>query len=83
MKKLWPKEKKNYSYEIIQKAADSYYFNTEMEKAYEWYNVLYEEYGKEMSADNVFKYAHSLKGTGKYARSKKANASLSEKDGGW
>lgn len=62
---------KNYSYEIIQKAADSYYFNTEMEKAYEWYNVLYEQYGKEMSADNVFKYAHSLKGTGKYARSKK------------
>lgn len=62
---------KNYSYEIIQKAADSYYFNTEMEKAYEWYNILYEQYGKEMSADNVFKYAHSLKGTGKYARSKK------------
>lgn len=62
---------KNYSYEIIQKAADSYYFNTNMEKAYEWYNLLYTEYGKDMSADNVFKYAHSLKGTGKYGRSKK------------
>ena len=24
-----------------------------------------------MSADNIFKYAHSLKGTGKYARSKR------------
>lgn len=62
---------KNYSYEIIQKAADSYYFNTNMEKAYEWYNVLYTKYGKEMSADNIFKYAHSLKGTGNYARSKR------------
>lgn len=62
---------KNYSYEIIQKAADAYYFNTNMDKAYEWYNVLYSTYGKEISADNVFKYAHSLKGTGKYARSKK------------
>ncbi len=62
---------KNYSYEIIQKAADSYYFNTNMEKAYEWYNLLYTQYGKDMSADNVFKYAHSLKGTGKYGRSKK------------
>ncbi len=62
---------KNYSHEIIQKAADSYYYNTNMEKAYEWYNVLYEKYGKDMSADNVFKYAHSLKGTGKYARSKR------------
>lgn len=65
------KGEKNHSYEIIQKAADSYYFNTDMEKAYEWYSILYEQYGKEMSADNVFKYAHSLKGTGKYARSKK------------
>ncbi|MEP3208486.1 MAG: OmpA family protein [Maribacter sp.] len=61
----------NYSYEIIQKTADSYYFNTNMEKAYEWYNVLYDKYGKDMSADNVFKYAHSLKGTGNYARSKR------------
>jgi len=62
---------KNYSHEIIQKAADSYYYNTNMEKAYEWYNILYEKYGKDMSADNVFKYAHSLKGTGKYTRSKR------------
>ncbi len=62
---------KNYSYDIIQKTADSYYFNSNMEKAYKWYTVLYEKYGKEMSADNIFKYAHSLKGTGKYARSKK------------
>lgn len=65
------KGEKNYSYEVIQKAADAHYFNTNMEKAYEWYNVLYANYGEEMSADNIFKYAHSLKGTGKYARSKK------------
>ncbi len=62
---------KNYTVDVIQKAADSHYFNTNMEKAYEWYDVLYEKYGKELSADNTFKYAHSLKGTGKYARAKK------------
>ena len=62
---------KFYSKDIIQKAADAYYFNTNMEKAYEWYNVLYENYGKDMSTDNIFKYSHSLKGTGKYARSKR------------
>ncbi|CAM4141002.1 OmpA family protein [Zobellia nedashkovskayae] len=62
---------KNRSKDVIQKTADSYYFNTNMEKAYEWYNVLYENYGKEMSSENIFKYAHSLKGTGKYARSKR------------
>ncbi|WP_273275442.1 OmpA family protein [Maribacter polysiphoniae] len=65
------KGEKNYSFEIIQKAGDAHYFNTDMEKAYHWYNILYEKYGKEMSADNIFKYAHSLKGTGKYARSKR------------
>jgi outer membrane protein OmpA-like peptidoglycan-associated protein len=69
--KVLSKGDQNNTYEIIQKAADSYYFNTNMEKAYDWYNKLYIKYGKEMSADNVFKYAHSLKGTGKYARSKR------------
>ncbi|MBU2948272.1 OmpA family protein [Zobellia uliginosa] len=62
---------KNRSRDVIQKTADAYYFNTNMEKAYEWYNVLYDNYGKEMSSENIFKYAHSLKGTGKYARSKR------------
>ncbi|EAR02786.1 OmpA family protein [Maribacter sp. HTCC2170] len=65
------KSEKNHSFDIIQKAGDAHYFNTNMEKAYHWYNLLYENYGKEMSADNIFKYAHSLKGTGKYARSKR------------
>lgn len=61
----------NYSFGVVQKVADAHYFNTNMEKAYGWYNILYDNYGDEMSADNVFKYAHSLKGTGKYRRSKR------------
>ncbi|MGB5274645.1 MAG: cell envelope biogenesis protein OmpA, partial [Flavobacteriaceae bacterium] len=65
------KEDWNSSYEVMQKVADAHYYNTNMEKAYEWYNKLYEHYGDELSADNTFKYAHSLKGTGKYARAKK------------
>ncbi|MGB5554411.1 MAG: OmpA family protein [Flavobacteriaceae bacterium] len=65
------KGEKNYSYEIIQKAGDAHYFNTNMEKAYHWYNILYSQYGNDMSADNIFKYAHTLKGTGKYARAKR------------
>ncbi|HEA20211.1 MAG TPA: cell envelope biogenesis protein OmpA [Pricia antarctica] len=62
---------KFYTRDNLQKAADAHYFNTDMEKAYQWYNVLYENYGKEMSEDNMFKYAHSLKGTGKYGRAKR------------
>ncbi len=65
------KGKGNYSFNIIQKAGDAHYFNTNMEKAFHWYDLLYKNYKDEMSADNIFKYAHSLKGTGKYARSKR------------
>ncbi len=69
--KILAKGEKNYTFDVIQKAADSYYYNTNMIKAYEWYDVLYNKYGKEMSTDNVFKYAHALKGKGKYGKSKK------------
>lgn len=61
----------NYSPDIIQKAGDSHYYNTNMEAAYKWYDLLYKRYGNDMSAENLFKYAHSLKGTGKYARAKR------------
>ena len=65
------KGKNNYTTDIIQKAADAHYFNTNMEKAYEWYNVLYEQQGKNLSAENTFRYSHTLKGTGKYTRAKR------------
>jgi outer membrane protein OmpA-like peptidoglycan-associated protein len=64
-------DKNYYSFEVLQKAGDSHYFNTNMEQAYKWYTILYDEYADEMSADNIFKYAHSLKGNGKYSRSKR------------
>lgn len=57
--------------EVIQKAGDSHYFNTNMERAYHWYDILYNQYKKEMSAENLFKYAHTLKGTGRYGRAKR------------
>ncbi|MGY8914679.1 MAG: OmpA family protein [Flavobacteriales bacterium] len=65
------KNSKNYSFDILQKAGDSYYYNTDMPKAYYWYNILFERYEKDLSPDQLFKYAHTLKGTGKYGRSKR------------
>ncbi len=59
------------SFKIIEKAGDSHYFNTNMERAYHWYNMLYEDYEDEMTSNNYFKYAHALKGNGKYALSKR------------
>ncbi|SIQ04012.1 OmpA family protein [Maribacter ulvicola] len=65
------KGEKYYSYDVLKKAGDAHYFNTDMEKAYKWYNVLYEKYGSDMGSDYLFKYAHSLKGIGNYKRSKR------------
>tara|TARA_Y100001933_G_scaffold59502_2_gene59589 strand:- start:3091 stop:5490 length:2400 start_codon:yes stop_codon:yes gene_type:complete len=60
-----------YSREVLQRAGDSHYFNSNMEKAYKWYHLLYENYKDEISADNLFKYAHALKGNSKYGRAKR------------
>ena len=57
--------------EMIEKAADAHYFNSNMERAYYWYNQLYEARKDEMSAENLFKYAHALKGSGKYGRARR------------
>ncbi|SDE52696.1 OmpA family protein [Cellulophaga baltica] len=64
-------DKNNYSSILLKKIGDSYYFNTNMEKAYYWYNILYNEYESKMTADNYFKYSHTLKGNGKYSKAKR------------
>ena len=61
----------NQSFNIIRKAGDAHYFNTNMERAFYWYDILYNKHKSEMKADNLFRYAHSLKGTGKYGRAKR------------
>ncbi|MCK0191643.1 OmpA family protein [Arenibacter sp. F20364] len=65
------KDANNYSLEILQKAGDSHYYNTNMERAYYYYNIIFERYEEEVSPDQIFKYAHTLKGTGKYSKSKR------------
>lgn len=68
---LLEKNPNNQSFKVIEKAGDSHYYNTNMERAYFWYDKLYTNYKDEMSAENIFKYANSSKGTGKYARAKR------------
>ncbi|MCG2459139.1 OmpA family protein [Flavobacteriaceae bacterium F89] len=64
-------EPEDQSMELLEKAGDANYFNTNMERAYYWYDLLYKNYKKEVSTDNLFKYANSLKGIGKYGRAKR------------
>ena len=61
----------NQTFDIIRRAGDAHYFNTNMERAFHWYDILYNRYKSDMKADNLFKYAHALKGTGKYGRAKR------------
>lgn len=65
------KKKENYSFDVLKKIGDSYYFNTNMEKAFKWYDILYNNYKDDMTAENYFKYSHTLKGTGKYGKAKR------------
>ncbi|MCM4150221.1 cell envelope biogenesis protein OmpA [Arenibacter sp. N53] len=65
------KDANNYSFDILQKAGDAHYYNTDMAKAYYYYNIIFERYENEVSPDQIFKYAHTLKGTGKYGKSKR------------
>ncbi len=63
--------KENYTSKILERAGDSHYYNTNMERAHYWYTILYNDYKDELSVNNIFKYAHALKGTGKYSRAKR------------
>ncbi|MFZ9030658.1 MAG: OmpA family protein [Robiginitalea sp.] len=56
---------------IIEKVADAHYFNANMDRAYYWYDALYEVQKKDMASENLFKYAHALKGAGKYRRARR------------
>lgn len=53
---------------LLSKAGDSHYFTGNLEKAYKWYNELYQLFADDVSEETVFKYTQTLKGTGKYRR---------------
>ncbi len=57
--------------QTVQKVADAHYFNSNMERARYWYEQLYDLQGDAMDAENLFKYAHALKGSGKYGRARR------------
>ncbi|MEH6679574.1 MAG: OmpA family protein [Sediminicola sp.] len=61
----------NHTFEILQRAGDAHYYNTNMERAHHWYHLMFEKYQQQMGAESIFKYAHSTKGVGKYNRAKK------------
>ena len=59
------------SIELLQKAGDAHYFNANMKMAHFWYSKLFDRYENEVSESDVFKYAHILKGIGRYKKAKR------------
>lgn len=64
-------DKGDNSMEVLQKAGDAYYFNTDMKNAHKWYDKLVSEYPEEVDPEYLFRYAHSLEGIGEYKLAKK------------
>ncbi|PPK92373.1 outer membrane protein OmpA-like peptidoglycan-associated protein [Nonlabens xylanidelens] len=52
--------------EILAKLGDTYYFNDELQKAYKWYNQLFEKYEDNAKPEYFFRYAQSLKSVSRY-----------------
>jgi tetratricopeptide (TPR) repeat protein len=67
------------SKETLQHLGDAHYFNTQMQRASEWYKKLLEEYPDEVSAEYYFRYAQSLQGIQNYELAKKWMKNFSEK----
>lgn len=72
----------DHSMEVLQKAGNSYYYNTNMEQANKWYDLLISKYKNEVNPEYLFRFAHTLRGTGNYKSANKwmkAFAEASEK----
>lgn len=57
--------KENPTIEVIEKLANTYYLNSEMEDASIWYEKLL-AFNSQINTENYFRYAQALKSTGDY-----------------
>lgn len=62
---------------LLAKLADSYYFNGEYEEAAKWYGALF-SFSEDIDSEYVYRYAQSLKSTGKYATADRIMDRLNE-----
>ncbi|HEX9600211.1 MAG TPA: OmpA family protein [Mariniflexile sp.] len=67
-------ETENRTQEVLQNLADSYYFNTNLQKAVKTYKELFVNYGDSVDVEYRFRFAQALKGVEDY---KEADVHLS------
>ncbi len=71
--RITSKENKNeasYS-KLLERTGDAYFFNTDMENALKWYDVLISDFYPDVNSEYIFRYAHALEGVGKYKEAKR------------
>lgn len=72
LKSLEKKEDRSIAYSnVLKKAGDAYFFNTDMENAHRIYSKLIANEYKNVAPEYLFRYAHSLEGIGKYYEAKR------------
>ena len=59
-------ETKERNQEVLQNLADSYYYNTSLQKAIKTYRELFVEYGDSIDIEYHFRFAQALKGVKEY-----------------
>ncbi len=57
--------------ELLQRAGDSYFFNTDMKNANRWYEILISNHEKDVDPEYIFRYAHTLEGIGNHQAAKR------------
>ncbi|MGD1945414.1 MAG: OmpA family protein [Croceivirga sp.] len=65
--------------QTLQKVADAYYYIGDMNNASKWFEVLFDNYQEVLSKDDLFKYTHVLKGTGRKQNADRILNIISEK----
>ncbi len=55
--------------ELLERLGDSYYFNAEYDKAFTWYEKLFQNEEYKVQPEYYYRYALSLKSVGKYTES--------------
>jgi peptidoglycan-associated lipoprotein len=64
-------ETKERTQEVLQNLADSYYYNTSLQKAIKTYRELFLEFGDSIDIEYNFRYAQALKGVRNYKEADK------------
>ena len=72
-------DKDGLSKELLEKAGDANYFNTNMKGAVKWYDLLVSNYYSEVAPEYLLKYSNALEGEGKYQEAKRWMKEFSKK----